>query len=148
MSYRTRLLFLIISLVTTVGWNARGCPGASIELNDDTYLQGDGVYSWSGSKLVKGINPVTDLKMVGSPLRARNKAKEETHVVIILGYKADAEGIISTSYLVKDLKTGEEKVLLLNTNYLGNGVRARGIDEPTSNLTESSDFKSLRSGGC
>jgi len=128
-----------------------GCLGGVVRLNDDTLLQGQGVYA----KNDKGewslqIDSRKNVDQLGKNLDAKDSTGKVTHTFIILGYKADAKGIFSTTYLVR-WPNGGEQLMLIKTNYAGNGVSSRAIgpaNAPPPELKKSDDFDSLKVSGC
>ncbi len=122
--------------------SALACPGAYISLNNDTTLTGDSLISIAANKTVSAAD------FIGKSITASDKEGKATHVVTVLGQKADAKGVFSTAYLVKDLNDKSEKILLLSTGYAGNGSYSRGLELPTGSLAQDNTFSSLYKAGC
>lgn len=135
---------LILTLVFTLSYSTFACMGSSIQLNDDTKLMGDGIVS--GKEHLK-IDELKELKYIGINLESFNKSGTKTHDVVVLGYNGDDGGIISTSFFVKETETGNEKVLFLKTNYIGDGVHSKSMFNDEK-LTSDNVFDGLFKSGC
>ena len=132
----------VACLVSLMASTATACPGARLSLNDDTVLTGDTIK-------IESLKETTPSKSVmNKPLVARSKDGTETHHFIVLGQNSDPEGVLSTSYLVKELSTQEEKVWVLTTNYLGNGMFVRGSPTRPFSQRDVSEFSILFTAGC
>jgi hypothetical protein len=126
--------------------SALACMGAAIALNDDVTLTGEAVVSKVSGVL--DLNTLTKKKWIGVNMDVEDSSHVTTHNVVVLGGTQDSGGIISMSYLLKDAKTGQEKVYLLKSNYQGGGMRARGLSTPAEQGTQDPDFNSLIQAGC
>lgn len=141
------------------GVAAFACAGERVTLNDNTVLMASGIYNNKEGKLdidldafearIKSRNSVT--------ANATSSENKITHRVEYLGsvreVVKDAKGVetlevIQSSYLVRDLKTNEEKVYVLRSNYLGNGVWARGVPGPEMPTKADQRFQSLFRAQC
>jgi len=140
----------IVTLISLLSLSIIACPGARIELNDDITLTGTGIYSATMNETASPLN----LKSAGILLEMADSNGKITHEVMILGSLSDngnehdKGGIIFTSYLVKDIKTGKETTLKLNSNYQGNGKRMRSFQPGVQDAKTSKDFSSLKIAGC
>ena len=141
-----KLLLSLILLISSL--SVLACPTGKIQYNDDSALSSEGIHDLSDGSLI----PVKDMKE--DYLKNRryslygmaNSQGELTHDVKFLGTMEDDEGILFTTYLVKDHATGEEKVVQLSSSYFGNGMFARGGSRGFNKTDD--DFKSLHIAGC
>ena len=138
------LAILITALLSSQ--SALACMGATIVLNDDVTLTGEGISFKSGVKF--NLNELIKKNMTGNEQLATDSNNIQTHSIVILGGLQDKGGIMSVSYLVKNSKTGDERVYLLKSNYEGNGVRSRDMTPPTSELKKDEKFNLLMTAGC
>jgi hypothetical protein len=116
---------IMILLLVVTSWNTFACKGGSIKINDASVLSAESLR-----------DPITgdrwlvqyDLAQGMDEYKTTDSDGNETHAVKILGQRFNKFGdLLSTSYLVKDLVSGEEAVVQLKTNKDENGHTARGI---------------------
>jgi hypothetical protein len=148
-------IFAIISLflsLATVSYNASACLDGYVKLNETDALSADGLYGSKGL-MVTVDDMKKQLLSKGRAVYNMGNAGVTSHRVEYLGSIADDGGIISSSYIVLDMKTKEEKVIRVQSSYAGNGMRSKDIPpagSPTTDeqLTKLQGFSSLYSVGC
>jgi hypothetical protein len=82
---------------------------------------------------------------------------------LVLGTHGDKDGVIFTSYLVKEIPAKEDlteenlakpprvfsdRILMLRTNYLGDGVFAKDSSPQNVGTKKDSTFSQLETAGC
>jgi hypothetical protein len=122
-------------------------------LNNDTFLTAEGFYDRAGKLTsLEEIKKIAIQRSGDAPSAARWKAGDKdgklTHEFALLGTLEDYGGVITSTYMVKDLATGTSQVLVLHSNYFGNGVSARGISDMKTSTQADPTFEGLRVGGC
>jgi hypothetical protein len=151
-----KFLLIALSLLTMYSTtnSAQACVGGFLKLNNSDGLSADGIHGSKG--LMITVDDMKNEAIYGERAVynfSDNKTKVQTHKVEFLGTISDEGGVIRTSYLVLDLKTKSEKVVLLKSNYRGNGMTARGLPsqdelDSASKLKQLEGFKTLYSAGC
>ena len=139
------LLFAILMISS----HAKACLPGLLKLNSVDALSADGLIGSKGLMVtVEDMKQETVRKGVATYTMTDNKTGKETHNVVFLGSVDDKDGVIQTSYLVKDLETNVEQVAILKSNYMGGGVRARSVGGEDTRKQTSSRYESLVVVGC
>jgi hypothetical protein len=135
--------------------SANACLGGYLRLNSTDGLTAEGIIT-STDGLAVSVEEMK--KKIISGRRATYGLTEHgtskvTHRVEYLGTIADEGGVIQSSYLVHDVAANSEKVVVLQSSYRGNNVRARGLapqGQPINdvNIKKRPEFKTLYSIGC
>ncbi len=136
---------VILILIVSFNMSSYACTRSKIELNNNAWLYGNGFLSGTDRYEIKDLK---EHGYIGILLDVSDKDSNRTHEMMVLGYDADDQGVLSTTYLIKDVKSGEEKVLLLKTNYAGNGSWKKGLSKKMDQTTPDEYFKSLSHAGC
>ncbi len=145
-----RVFLFVGVLLSFVGYPIAtfACMSASVQLNDQITLFGDGYYKYkpdtSGDKKINVFKAVYmgpratehnsrfekgevsyryEQAQIGQALDVKNLKGEITHTLMILGSHRDAGDVYLTSYLIRTPKTStepaQEKVVMLRSNYGG-----------------------------
>ncbi len=126
--------------------HSQACPAGAVTLNDDTVLTADGIYDLSDKKTLT-IGELKKDQGADIRLEITDSNGKTTHRVIVLGTFEDQGGIIQTTYLLKDAQD-KETLMVLKSNYRGNGERSRGFEAPESQAQKDAVFSSLYVAGC
>lgn len=140
---------LVLFLTLTISHlGAFACPGAHVEINNSTWIAGDGIYGSKGLEYSPEALQKMALDQGRAVLLLNDKSGISTHRLEFLGMMSDEGGVIQSIYLLQDLKTKQEKTLVIKSNYSGNGVTAKGIDSPDSKLKPYYEYGSVLQAGC
>jgi hypothetical protein len=147
-----KLMSLIITLMM-VGNSSFACVTNSVALNDAAHLTALGLYDAIEKQITIDLEAIENrVKKTGSAIiNATDSKNQVTHKVIYLGSLKEVVNengsekteVIQTSFLVKDLSSGAEQTIILKTNYLGNGVRARASATGNREPKRDQEFKTL-----
>lgn len=120
-------IFTVVALFTSLfTLNSQACMGGFVKLNQTDSLAADGLYGPKGLTItIQDMK--TDILKTGRAVYTMDFDGAKTHRVEYLGSIGDKGGVISSSYLVLNFQTREEKVLVVKSNYQGNGISAKGV---------------------
>jgi hypothetical protein len=150
------ILFTLVAFTSlfSLSPKAHACLGSLVKLSPTDGLAADGIYGSKGLMITVNEMKKHVIRLGrGFYHIADNDTHRLTHEVEFLGSVADEDRIIQTSYLVNDLKKKTEKVMILKSNYRGDGMMARALpsqdgDQVASKPKKQEGFKSLYSVGC
>lgn len=109
------LLFFVA--VYTLNLSANACLSlAEYPINDDTKITSQGIYSKSN----KVTNTCKDFQVGAKEIVSDNNGID-THNITMLKCKSDQYDIISSLYLIEDIRTGAKDLVEINSGYLGGG---------------------------
>ncbi len=120
-------IFTAVALLTSlIAIESNACIGGFVKLNQTDSLAADGLYGPKG--LTISLQDMkNDIFKGGRAVYTMDYDGVKTHRIEYLGSVSDKGGVLSSSYLVLNFSTREEKVLIVKSNYQGNGVSAKGV---------------------
>lgn len=129
MKFSRSFMTMFLAFSTSI---AAACPGGYYRINADTALTGDSVLT--------NLDPQVSVpakELLGRELEAADGKGHTTHLFKVLGQNTDAQGkVLSTIYLVKNLETGVEKVIVLGQPQEGERGLPRVLRGSFSSLLE------------
>lgn len=127
---------------------ANACPMSRVELNNSSWLGADGLYGSKG--LMVTIDDLQKYAAAGTGLTFKMKDKDHvvTHFINYLGSISDKGGVMQSSYLIKEVNSGTEKVVVVKSNYLGNGTYSKDIGGANNGLQPIPEFSTLYNSRC